>query len=344
MGSARSFNAVVTGWAAQLASGQRLAFTQSAQRFAALLSSESELEVARPQAPGGSTVPASLKIDSGLHAGAFLKLTGTEYLIGCAEDCDIVLRDAHIADHHCRLVRGWAGFSVRDLRSKGAQLVSPAEVKYDGGSIEVRYEVGGLRFMIRQPPPAEAPREGTASRDKVPALRTALLASVLVILGSVVVLATAEQMKRHRTAVSAQPPASAVAANGRMARLVEQVRVALADGHVKVELRDDRILVEGSTTNTSLKARIQALAADLRATVPVEDHLSYVAVADEEGPSPLPVRVQSVMAGSPAYFITDTGARYFIGAVLSDGAEVVAISAGEIRFTRGGRPIVYKLQ
>ena len=336
--------ATLTDWLAQLASGQRMAFTQSAQRFAALLSSESELEVARPEGAEGTGAAARLKIETGLHAGACLTLTANQYLIGCAEDCDIVLRDAHIADHHCRLVRGWAGFSVRDLRSKGAQLVAPLEVKYNGGSIEVQYEVGELKFLVCQAPPVTAPVERAGVRDRFSAYHTLTLALVLGVLGAVVIVGAAEQMQKRRSAHSAQQVAAAARADGKMAHLVEQVRIALADGHVKVELHDGRLLIEGNTTDTSLKARIQAVAADLQRTIPVEDHLNYLAVAQEEGPSPLPVRVQSVMAGQPAYFITDTGARYFVGGVLSDGAEVVAISSGEIRFMRSGHPIVYKLQ
>src|SRR5581483_5241891 len=127
-------------------------------------------------------------------------------------------------------------------------------------------------------------------------------------------------------------------------RLVEQDRQALADDTLQVEFRDGRLLVEGRTTRTALKTRIQALADDLRGTVPVEDHVTYADGTDYGSAGPLPVRVQSVMVGNPSYFITDNGARYFVGGVLPDGAEVMSIDANEIRFTRGGRTAVYKLQ
>jgi hypothetical protein len=339
MESAKNLNAAVTDWLAKLVSGQRVAFTHSAQRFAALLSSESELEVARPDAP---VAAATLNIGT----GASLKLTADQYSIGCAEDCDIVLRDSHIAAHHCGLIRGWAGFAVRDLRSKPARLVTPTDVKYDGGSIDVHYEVGGLQFVVRQPPPAGLIQESGAT-DAPPASRAVVLALVVGVLVAAVALAIIGRVEKQRSALEAQ---QIVAPSGGLnekaaTRLMEEARMALADDHLKVELHEGRLLVEGRTVQTALKARIQALATDLRGTIPVEDRVTYLAQDEPiDGPGPLPIRVQSVMVGQPAYFITDTGARYFVGGVMPDGAEVAAISAGEIQFTRAGHAFVYKLQ
>jgi hypothetical protein len=346
MTSAKNFNSVVTDWLTRLVSGQRVAFTQSAQRFAALLSSESELEAAGPEVAGTSSMRATLKVGTGLHAGACLKLTSNLYLVGCAEDCDIVLRDSHIAAHHCRLIRGWAGFSVRDMRSESAPLVAPTDIKYDGGSIEVRYEVGGLQFTVCQPPPAGMTAEVSAGNTS-PVYRMLLPAVMVSVLVGAVALAGMEQVGKHHAALQADQPAARGAGfdENTAARLTEQARSVLADDRLKVELKDGRLLIEGATAQTALKTRIQALATDLRGTIPVEDRITYLAEDESgDGPGPLPMRVQSVMVGPPGYFITDTGARYFVGGVLPDGAEVVSISAGEIRFTRAGRSIVYELQ
>ena len=345
MESAKSLNALLTDWLTQLMSGQRVAFTQSAQRFAALLSSEAELEAERPDASDSRTAPATLKIASGLHTGACLKLTVNQYLIGCAQDCDIVLRDSHIAEHHCKLIRGWAGFSVRDQRFGSTQLVAPTEVKYDGGSIEVQYEIGGLRFSVCQPPPATTP-PAAGSRWHFPGSRALLLAVVVGVLVAAVALAAFGQAGRHQSGIQAhQPgaPGSGLDATA-AARVVEEARLALADDRVKVEVHDGRLLVEGATAQAALKARIQALATDMRGTIPVEDRTTYIPDQGSEGPGPLPIRVQSVMVSQPGYFITDSGARYFVGGVLPDGAEVVSISATEIQFLRAGHPVVYRLQ
>jgi len=346
MDSGAGFTGIVTDWLAKLATGRRVALAQGAQRFAALISSESELEVARPEGAEDFGVPATLKVETGLHAGACMKLAAGRYLIGCAPDCDIVLRDSHIAERHCNLIRGWAGFSVRDVRSKPPVLVAPKEVKYDGGSIDACYEVGALRFILRQPPPDEISR-GTSGAGNSPRARMALIILIVGVLLAAVCAASIEQGKRQDIAAQAQQasgPGSGSDAK-KAERLIEQAKLALADARIKVELHDGRLLLVGTTSETALKARIQALATDLRSTIQVEDRVNYVGVSvSPEGPEPLPIRVQSVMVGQPAYFTTDNGARYFVGGVLPDGAEVVAIGADEIRFRRAGQMIVYKLQ
>lgn len=344
MQPAANLNAVVSGWLAKLVAGQQGAFTRNARRFAALVSSQNELEAARPQA--GTVIPATLKIGSGLHSGASLELTATEYLIGCGDDCDIVLRDSHVSARHCSLTRSWSGFSVQDLRSKAPRPVPPGEIKYDGGAIEVQYEIGALQFVLRQTAPLRDLAESGVAQDRSTS-RTLLLVGLVGVLLAVMTVATSGKAAKAGPSAEAQRlnELSAQAQGAKTEHLVEQARQALADDTLQVELHDGRLLVQGHTTRTVLKTRIQALADDLRGTIPVEDHVTYTEAADSgNSPGPLPIRVQSVMIGSSSYFITDNGARYFVGGVLPDGAEVVSIDVNEIRFARGGRIAVYKLQ
>jgi hypothetical protein len=126
--------------------------------------------------------------------------------------------------------------------------------------------------------------------------------------------------------------------------LIEQVRRALADETLKVGLRDARLDIEGRTSRPELKERIRALTDDLRGTVPVEDRVEYVDARDVARPGPLPVTVSSVMVGNPSYFLTDDGARYFVGGQLSDGAEVLAIEAAQIQFRLRGKVVTYELK
>lgn len=345
MQPAANFNAVVSGWLAKLAAGRRNAFNQGARRFASLARVDSELEVARPEgAPEGALAPATLKIASGLHSGASLELAATEYLIGCGDDCDIVLRDSHVATRHCSLSRSWSGFSVQDLRAKTPRPVPPGEIKYEGGAIEVQYEIGALQFVLRQAaPPRDLAESGTAPDRSTS--RTLLLVGLVGVLLAVMTIATAGKASRADSSAEARrlSELNARTQGEKTERLLDQARQALADNSLQVEFQDGRLLVEGHTTRTVLKTRIQALADDLRGTIPVEDRVTYAEVADYSS-GPLPVRVQSVMIGKPSYFITDNGARYFVGGVLPDGAEVVSIDVNEIRFARGGRIAVYKLR
>jgi hypothetical protein len=345
MQPATSFNTVVTGLLTRLAASRRTAFSQGARRFTALVAARGELEEGRPEGPALVT-PATLKISSGLHGGASVELTEPEYLIGCGDDCDIVLRDSHVAGRHCSLSRGWSGFSVQDLRGKTPRPVPPGEIQYEGGAIEVQYQVGELRFVVRQAaPPRDSDEPGVAPERSAP--RTVLLVGLVGVLLGVMAIATTGRVAKADSAAEARRLSELNARNqgARTQVLLEQARQALGDGSLRVEVQDGRLLVEGRTTRAALKTRIQALADDLRGTIPVEDRVTYTEAADNAGaPGPLPVRVQSVMVADPSYFITDNGARYFVGGVLPDGAEVVSIDANEIRFARAGRVAVYKLQ
>jgi len=123
--------------------------------------------------------------------------------------------------------------------------------------------------------------------------------------------------------------------------LSQQVRDALADESLRVRFDRGRLLVEGTTSKLSTRKRIRSVSDDLREVIRIDDRVAYVEALDTAGP--LPVRVKDVKVGDARYFSTDTGERYFEGAVLPDGAEVIAIEATQIRFRRNGQVLVYPL-
>ncbi len=64
----------------------------------------SALPAARPRASQPPKVQLALRVFSGLHAGAEMRLPQRGILmIGQADDCDLILGDAGIANHHCVL-------------------------------------------------------------------------------------------------------------------------------------------------------------------------------------------------------------------------------------------------
>lgn len=108
-----------------------------------------------------------------------------------------------------------------------------------------------------------------------------------------------------------------------------------------------RLRLSGRPANAGapagLAARLAQLRADLGSTVVVADQLEAApdparAKAVEH---PMPIRIAEVQVDEPAHFRTFDGARYFEGARLPDGAEVVRIGAHEILFRKGGREISY---
>lgn len=194
---ATSLNASLNDWLASVAAGRKEALKQGARRFALLVSPTAELETLQlPEGVGVDHRPvATFRITSGLHRGASMELTGSDYLIGSSDDCDVVLSDAAVSAHHCRLAREWSGFCVRDLRTGPPQLVTPQTVAYEGGSIEARYEVGGVEFILRQEsPPSEAAR---AREMRKQSLSWAIL--LFVILGVVLAVVAVTGARRAVT-------------------------------------------------------------------------------------------------------------------------------------------------
>jgi type III secretion system (T3SS) inner membrane Yop/YscD-like protein len=127
--------------------------------------------------------------------------------------------------------------------------------------------------------------------------------------------------------------------------IVDQVQHALAPDNLQIGLRDGQLRIEGTTPRLAVKDRIRALTEDLKGTVAVEDRVAYVDPRDRAAAvPPLPIKLRGVKVGNPSYFLTDRGARYFVGGVLPDGAEVLAIEAKQIRFRVADRVIVYNLE
>ena len=57
----------------------------------------------------------------------------------------------------------------------------------------------------------------------------------------------------------------------------------------------------------------------------------------------MPLRIVEVQADEPAHFRTADGARWFVGARLPDGAEVLRIEAEQVLFRRGDRTVAFKV-
>jgi len=124
--------------------------------------------------------------------------------------------------------------------------------------------------------------------------------------------------------------------------LLEDVRQTLRDSALHVDLRGRQLLIEGTTHQPSMKDRIQSLARELQGLVEIEDRVVYTPSSVK--PGPLPIRLRGVMLDEPRYLVTDTGARYFVGGAMPDGAEVVSIDADGIRFRKDGQILFYSLE
>jgi type III secretion system YscD/HrpQ family protein len=377
-----TFTGAFNRWLSNLAAARQQLLEPGAARFASLMSPDSS----------GPTV--MLTINSGLHRGASMELTAGEYLIGSGDDCDIVLRDTVISAHHCRLVRHWFGFEVRDLRVEATRPIALQAVRYDSGQVESVYDVGGILLGLRQPPSpqsASSPKQVADLRSRSwliasIAISVLLLTSAFVAArirtGTPTTIAIAKRVVAGNQALASQEfgsvrfregPHGALEIAGLvsdqaqrrrlyewlkrgnygdatisvqlMSELLEQARRALAGEHLQIGLLAGRLRIEGTTTQAAVRERVRALKQDLQDSIAVEDDVSYADARKQAASAgPLPIRLRGVMIGDPSYFLTDQGARYFVGGTLPGGAEVLSIDAQQIQFRMADQTIVYKLE
>ena len=131
--------------------------------------------------------------------------------------------------------------------------------------------------------------------------------------------------------------------------LAQRAREFLADPGIQASYAGGgRLRLAGRpqliTEAAALDRRLGLLQADLGSAVALHDALDRTQLrvaAAEPVVHPMPVRIAEVHADEPAHFRDAAGARYFEGARLADGAEVVRIRADEILFRKNGREIRY---
>jgi hypothetical protein len=320
-------------------------------------------------------------ISAGLHRGAALRLRKTAR-VGSAEDNDIVLRDAGVLPHHAELRRVDGVWSVFALNGGPALPASESAVhgrfirrRHAIGSAEL--------VLTQTLPPESAPRRLRRSlrRGFAPALLalSALLGTAVVVQlvrpasASVSIIdrnLAAEGWPDVNLVASQETPlvatgyvndAGSLAQLRRwldqndMAHVSIQVRVglelaasvrdALADPALSVAYRGaDVVRVQGTSDDMAVRDRLRLLTSDLAGVARIDDRVAFYEVPNTAPQQhTLPVRIVSVAPGENPSFAGENNARYFVGAVLPDGAEVTAIGSDAIEFSVGQRSVTYPL-
>ena len=133
------------------------------------------------------------------------------------------------------------------------------------------------------------------------------------------------------------------------ADVLARVRDALADSSVSAEyVGAGTVRIQGSSDKQALIDRIKQIGIDLQEVVRIDNRVAFYKAPDAAPKQhTLPFRIVDVkhetsrIAGS---FSADNNARYFVGAVLPDGSEVMAIRSDRIEFLSGDRLITYPLK
>lgn len=125
--------------------------------------------------------------------------------------------------------------------------------------------------------------------------------------------------------------------------LERQILGYLAERNVRLSYRGQgHFVASGRALSHRFHQRAAELSNELRGVIELD-----VSAVDAPRPPgekrPLPLRIVSVQVSAPAQFSTSDGVRYFVGARLPDGAEVVSIQPDRVLFRREGRSIVYPL-
>jgi type III secretion protein D len=130
--------------------------------------------------------------------------------------------------------------------------------------------------------------------------------------------------------------------------LAQRVREFMADPGLQVSYAGaGTVRIAGRaaepTSRSALAGRVASLRADLGPAVTLDDRIDYPAMPADPVQHPMPLRIVEVQADEPAHFRTADGARWFVGARLPDGAEVLRIEAAQVLFRRGDRTIAFKV-
>lgn len=357
--------------------GHLAAARQAAQqRFAGLLQSPKAAFAARPDLG-----PCAVRVTDGLHRGATLRLRGPAR-VGSAQDNDIVLRDAGVQPHHVELRRVdgvWCLLAlpegqvlpVAERRACGRFLRQRHEL---GGA--------GLVLTQPRPPEPVHRRVGRSLRQGAAPVLLALsaLLSAGVVVQLVRPASATVPMGTRNLAAHGWPDVNLVSAPDTSlqavgyvddadalmrlrqwlqkeglphaamqvrigAEITLRVREALADPTLSVAYSGGgTVRVQGTSEDMAVRERLRMLTADLAGVVRIDNRVAFYEVPDT---SPrqhsLPIRIVNVMPGENGSFASDKGQRYFVGAVLPDGAEVVSIDVDSIEFALGNRRITYPL-
>jgi hypothetical protein len=356
--------------------------SQSAmRRFGALLDRPQSVSVSAQKEP--VLVPCVLRVTVGLHRGATLRLQGPTRL-GSAPDNDIVLHDPGVRAHHAELRRldgVWGLFDIEDgheVRAIETARRGRFERRRHGlGAAELVFSqamparaarqrlqrnlaravapvllclavVLGAAVIIQLVPPVSAhlPNETQSlASDGFPDVKLVATPGIQPqLLGYV---ADAEALARLKSWLSQHDAQGKTSFQVRVGtELTARVREALADTALTVDyLPAGVVRVQGSSSNLATRERLRSLTAELSGVVRIDDRVAFLEVADTTAREHLlPVRVVDVIPGENGSFSNGNGTRYFVGGVLPDGAEVVAIRADAIEFSIGTKNIVYLIK
>ncbi len=353
------------------------------ERLSGLFSSLVNRAAAHRPAAGNDDRPGcAVRVASGMHRGATLRLREAARL-GSDESNDIVLRDPGVLPHHAELRRVDGVWALCDLdHGRTAAAIETAQRgrferrRYGIGAAQIVISQARPLLLARRRVRARLVRLAAP----LLLLLSAVLGAVVIVQLVQPAVARSPAVARNLGAVGfadvqlAAAPGEPTVFSGYVddaaglarlqawmqqnargpnsvqvrvgSELAARVREALQAPGLSVDYRGAGVVrVQGSTEDAAVRERLRRAAADLARAVRIDDQVAFIETPNTARiEHPLPVRIVDVMPGENGSFSNGSGARYFAGAVLPDGSEVVAVRAEAIEFAVGSRRITYPLK
>ncbi len=310
-----------------------------------------------------------LRMVKGLHQGAVMTLGASAMVVvGSGDDCDLILSDPGVANHHCILTSQDSKLLARAMdgpvRFNNAEYAPGTAVPLAAGSV---LELGAAAFEVTAPVRGEQAIPRTIAEPAAPAAPSGPIAwsdkalSVLwrmrwAVAGSVVFVLAISMAVRPIWRANARPPHAILETAGQGDLAAKRPGDAVAHDVAEV-LRlsgltsKAQYIGEGTVTVTGHLGDPKALATIIQSRAMREiiglkrvlavnlDHPGGPAV----GASVDGTRIVSVVASKDPYVITADGSRYYVGASLPQGGRLSGVHEGEVLIERNGRLEHWKL-
>ncbi|WP_326900922.1 FHA domain-containing protein [Kosakonia cowanii] len=275
-----------------------------------------------------------LRVLSGLHLGAALPLFGDKWLIGQADEADLMLSDARVAPRACELRREetqWLAqpesgdafsiniespFQVADvwlcvarIDTPWAACLPPATPPAPEGSTEA--------------PPQAAPPVAASKGFFTRGIRT--LAWSLMLLLTLTVTSWVLQPTVAQTQVASSTPQSTPAEL--QAPLQKMLRERDLAKVVKLDMHNQRLRLTGRLSKSQMQIfnrMLERFNATYTSATPLDNQVKLLKVS-------LPFRIVQITTGSRANIVTDDGQRLFVGDEV-DHLRLVSITSDQIEF------------
>lgn len=277
-----------------------------------------------------------LRVLSGLHLGAALPLFGDQWLIGQADEADLMLSDARVAARACEL-----------RREESQWLAQPESGEAFTVNIEAPFQVADVWLCVARidtpwaaclppatPPapeaspeaePQSAPAVAVAARKGIFTRSIRALSWSLMLLLTLTVTSWVLQPTVAQTQVASSTPQSTPAEL--QAPLQKMLRERDLAKVVKLDMHNQRLRLTGRLSKSQMQIynrMLERFNATYTSATPLDNQVKLLKVS-------LPFRIVQITTGSRANIVTDDGQRLFVGDEV-DHLRLVAITSDQIEF------------